>query len=188
MRALALAWLASLLVFSPAFEHEGLCRSALVLLPWLVVAGWPIDRSEHAPSPWLLVGLALPPLAHAVVLDLESQLGPHDLATVLGSGSLLLFALAWAAHAAKRQAAARRVWLVVWSLLGLAAPVASAVLRLGGASASGDAWTDDARWSPFAWCLACSRAGQASWPWLALAGIAALATTFTLLASEESRT
>ncbi len=162
---------------------EGVSWTALALLPWLALAGWP--RAAGPAPGW---GAALVPWAASVPafvlcarLDQAAGAPSASLALLLGHGLGLGFLLAAGAEAARRRgAAAARRHGRVWLLLMAAAPLLAVALDWAGRPGAGEppAWVSGtASLSPLVWCSELAREGRLIagaevtapvWPWLAV--------------------
>ena len=170
--ALALAWVASLLVLlAPRGvlpDPGSASRAALCLVPWLALGGLPRGTPRPATRDVLGAALLLSPLGLAVALDLRGAAvlarawGPTLETAVTGLGLFLLFQ--WAA---RRAAAGPRPHLhgALW-LVGVAVlPVASAMAAWDGRPGGGPAWLAwAATVSPLEWAHGRLVAGGTGWP------------------------
>jgi hypothetical protein len=160
-RTLVLVWAFSGLGLLPAFDSPQVSRTALVLLPWLVWAGWPAADSsdpQGAGAGWIrrifpALALAAPMLALASELDRASGWAPSDPLHTAAMG-LALWGIYGAARAEFARAGGRaaRVYGAFWLVVVLLVPLLVAVVQLGGAAPP--SWAGMAvAGSPAGWCI-----------------------------------
>jgi hypothetical protein len=144
--------------------------AALVLLPWIALAGFPRLRADARPVRSVAgdLALVLPIAAVALRVDGVDDAGARS-RVLVGIAAVALLALG--ASAASGGPRARAWHGGAWLVACLVAPLAGAVETWGGG-----ALPRYAALSPLAWVHAQSRAGAAApeIPWLALATCAAL--------------
>ena len=124
LRALVLTWLLSVLPLALGWVSGGdlVLGGALqvgpVLLPWLFLAGLPRQGNRPSIGTASMLGLAAPPVALALGLDLAQGATPWTLLRFVGVGLLLVAVLSRAANlAAARDRIAARLYGVSWLLL-----------------------------------------------------------------------
>lgn len=158
-----------------ALEHAGSSEWSLrplttigwVALVWIVCAGWPAGEvlDDREPAPWVVVALALPPLALAAAFDRAQGASWSSLA-LHGSTAAAMIGLSAQARAWCRSTArSRAVFAIAWLGVFVSAPALAAALDWGSfypRSAAASSLESIARASPlrFAFDLAATRASE----------------------------
>jgi hypothetical protein len=165
---------------APAFAIEGTSRTALVLLPWLGLAGVPRGAAAGSRRGVALavleVGLfALPPLALALALDRGDARSLAFGTAVVAYALLCLWTLA--AELAASSARARRPYALAWfALVPGSAALAVALGWAAAAQRSAPLVDALARTSPLAWLHGAGTGGGSA------AGASALALAVLVVA------
>jgi hypothetical protein len=153
------AWLAAAACLAAApHAFDGALRSALVLAPFMLVAGLPGPRPRPA---WRAPAVMLPLLAVAATVDCARGVAPGAAAGLAAQGLALVLLLADGARRAARTARARGAYGALWTAGVLAAPLLAAIAGWGaGPGSAPAALRGAAALSPLGWALDTSaRAG-----------------------------